>query len=619
MNDRDKTQRNNPATTDIPPLRWGPRGLFGRLPLPVVLPSTAAGAAAGTATTAFGGPLWATLGTGLGITMLSAARTRGTNIWRILGIDVALRWRNWRGPVIEPRPEPFDITVAGSGGSPCGMRWDNGHLITMLRVDRTDMTPSLLSATEIRTGAAVSLTEVARCLAQFDIRLAAVDVVTLGARTRGPDEVVRYYERLLGPLPAVATRTVWLVLRFDPLDNADAIANRGGGREGVIRTALVATQRVTTRLSAKGVRISVLTAAELAAAEAELLHDTDPREWTERRRALRCGDLELAGYAVPPEKLDSGALAAVWTVAGTATMTRFRLTPAREPDLSGRHTDEVALTALVRHDTTADRRRDTDRSTDELGLRALNGRQRRVLLDGGQLPAADAACGSPSALARFTVPAGGCGQVIGATDDGFGVAIPLFGPTVRQVKILTSLRLAQSTILRSIAVGARVIVHSTRPHEWEHMVRVVDAPEILSLSSQGGDAQHTAAATMIVYDGVSSAGHVAEGTVVHIRSATDASVTDSPVTDSPATDSPATDFPATDSPAHDADVVLWESPDNPAELRVRTASGELTIAAVSIPEESRYLVAAEPVAETAGAPAAESVGEPATESALQPA
>lgn len=571
--------------TQIPPLRSSAHGLFRRLPLSLVLPSAAIGAAAGTLTIVLNGSPWLALGIGLAIAALGGIRTQQTNVWRILRMRLALWWRNWRDTGIQPRTEPFDVPIPESGGVRCGMRWDGRHLITMLRADRTALTPTLLSSAEIRTGAAVSLAEVARCLSQFDIRLAAVDVVTLGVRTRGPDNVVQLYEKLLGPLPAAAARTVWLVLRFDPLDNTDAIDNRGSAEEGMIRTALVATRRVAARLATREIRVSVLTADELKAVEAAELHDTDPADWTEDWRALRSSDIELTGYAVRPEQLDSELLSAVWALPGLATLLRLRMTPAAESTTPGHRDDTVTLTALVRQDTAGAEQHDPEQTPAGLGFQPLHGRQRRVLLDGGHLEPAVAACGMPSALARFTVPVGGSGQVIGATGDGFGVAVPLFGPAVRRVEIDGSLRIAQLMILRSIAVGAQVIVHSTRAEEWAHLVSEVDSPAALSVSSPGGGAQHTAAATMIVYDGVASAGQVSEATAVHIRS-------------------------QAESPGGDADIVLIESADHSGDAVVRTAGGELSIQVVSIQEEARYLGAPEPEPEPEQ--------EPVPESELQP-
>jgi hypothetical protein len=77
------------------------------------------------------------------------------------------------------------------------------------------------------------------------------------------------------------------------------------------------------------------------------------------------------------------------------------------------------------------------------------------------------------------VPASGCGQVIGADDHGRAVALSLFGPQIRRVEIAGTLHLAQQVVLRSLALGAHVLVHSRRPTKWRTMVDEVDDHDLL--------------------------------------------------------------------------------------------------------------------------------------------
>lgn len=547
------------------------RDIFTRMPMAVVLPSAGAGAASATAVIALGGSVRIAVAVGIGIALIGSARVRRTNIWRILGMRIALKWRNRRIGASSSRTEPFDVDIPGSGGERCGMRWDGEHLITMLRLGPTSVRPTMLGATRIRAGSAICLADVARCLAQFDIRLAAVDVVTLGVRARGPHTVVRHYEKLLGPLPAAADQSVRLVLRFDPLDNVGAIDNRGSGQDGVVRTALVATRRVAGRLATRGVRVSLMTAAELAAAESAALHETDPALWSEDWSTLRSGGIELAGYAIRPHRLDPAALAGVWAVSGRSVLTRLRLTPAGDSEGLARRGNAVALTALVRQDLAGVGRHEAQNTPADLGHLLLSGRQRQVLLDDGDLDPSVARHAIPAALTQFSVPVSGCGQVIGATDDGLGVAVPLFGPTVRRVEIVGSLRLTQLMVLRAIAVGAQVIVHSSRPQEWAGLVEAVAAPAALSVPTPENASQHAAAATMIVYDGVASAGQVLEATAVHVRSTRECTTS-----------------------LMGADVALIESAAQPGRVLIRCSGEELAVRVVSIPEEAGFLGEATP-------------------------
>ncbi|MBO0878834.1 MAG: type VII secretion protein EccE [Mycobacterium sp.] len=549
---------------EAPPLSvMADPGIYHRFPPSVILPATAIGAATGTVLVAVHAPLAAAIGTGAVMAALCAVRIRGMNIWRSLFMRIEL-WRRKKNPTgANPGGAAFDTPIPDSDES-CGMRWEDGCLITMLQIESSGVTPTLLSPKEIRTPDVVPLDEVARCLSQFDIRLAAIDIVALGTRTRGSHEAVLIYEQVLGPLPATATRTVWVVLRFDPLENTGAIANRGGGTEGTVRTAVIATRRVANRLARHRIRARMLTAAELTAADSAIWLDTDPAEWEESWRALHCGEVEAAGYAIAPDRLTSEELVGIWAVPGASTMMRLRVSRSQMAGDRDERCDRVAVTAIVRHDTIGPVDGRARKVLSTLGLQSLPGVQRRVLLEGGEHTAA--VHGVPAALAELTIPSGHCGQVIGSTDDGFGVAVPLFGPGVGRVDIAGGLRLVQQVTVRAMALGARVIVHSSRPQEWARLVEQVGRPEALSVSRPDGGAQHTAAATLIVYDGVTSVGQLPEATVMHVRAPGEMYEPD---------------------PA--ADVTLIESVDVPDQVHIRTAAGEHVVHVVSIPDEWRYL------------------------------
>ncbi|SUA02826.1 type VII secretion protein EccE [Mycolicibacterium fortuitum] len=59
------------------------------------------------------------------------------------------------------------------------------------------------------------------------------------------------------------------------------------------------------------------------------------------------------------------------------------------------------------------------------------------------------------------------------------MALPLFGPQIRRVEIAGTLHLAQQVVLRSLALGARVLVHTRRPAFWRDMVDVVGRHDLL--------------------------------------------------------------------------------------------------------------------------------------------
>src|SRR5256885_6838851 len=118
----------------------------------------------------------------------------------------------------------------------------------MLRLEPPPDPTTWLRPGGLDAGQLLPLTEVANCLSQFDITLSSIDVISTGARTASNGPVAWLYDRILGPLPAIARRTVWLVLRLDPLTNAEAVDNRGGAGAGALRTAIIATRPVANRL-----------------------------------------------------------------------------------------------------------------------------------------------------------------------------------------------------------------------------------------------------------------------------------------------------------------------------------------------------------------------------------
>src|SRR6185437_6146494 len=101
------------------------------------------------------------------------------------------------------------------------------------------------------------------CLRQFDITLDSIDVISQGARSRGHGQIAATYNAVLGPLPAIAVRSVWVAVRLDPTLCPDAVRHRGEGWEGMVRTAAVATKRVANRLSDMGLRAELMTAREI--------------------------------------------------------------------------------------------------------------------------------------------------------------------------------------------------------------------------------------------------------------------------------------------------------------------------------------------------------------------
>ncbi|WP_405179642.1 type VII secretion protein EccE [Nocardia sp. NBC_01377] len=495
---------------------------------------------------------------------------KGVNIATWTGRKFTFAWQRLGNNSSTVNHSPFDVPLPDGGSY--GMRWDGARLITMLRIEAQPRTVVRLSPAGLLGDDMLPLPEIARCLDQFDITLAAIDIISTGSRSAGTGAVARAYESILGPLPAVAHRTVWVVLRLDPLANADAVDRRGGGPTGTLRAATVAARRVANRLAARGLSVTVLSAAEMSQVMTQLTHGCALDEFAETAECVQHDGLHHTTYRITPEGMGPKGIAEVWSTPTVATTVTVRLQRARVRESETR--GQIAVTATARFVT-----KDAPVILSAAGLRPLTGQQRRALLFG--LPTATGVpalpleryLGAPDALDDIPMPIAGCGQLIGADASGQGVALPLVGRHVHRVEIIGSPLVAKQVILRAIALDASVVVHTARHDEWKPMLAYIDVPQALTLATWSAGSQQAGSyrfATMVVFDGIAPTGHYSGATVVLLR----------------AHDSERGDF--------DPDITLIEDPDTANLVTVRTASGETSVRMVATPEELLYVGAREP-------------------------
>lgn len=578
-NTRTETGNNKSANITNTPLRDPEYWLFREIPLRLAIPLAAVAAVVAWIATAFGAPTYVTAGLAVFVVGAGAAPVRRRDPRNVAGIAaraITFRSRRARPGAADTGRAPFDVPLP-EGGS-YGVRWDGDLLITMLRINPPPDALTLLRRGSLSTDQVLQLTEIGRCLSQFDINLASIDVISTGARTAGGGPVSQLYERILGPLPAIAHRTVWLVLRLNPLANTEAVDNRGGGGAGALRTAIIATRRVANRLAAQDISASVLTATEMNSAARELTRGTALEEFTETPKSLVHGGIYLTSYEVGPELIGSRGFADIWATPSLTTTVTVRLRPGtrRPGEVRGDTAAPITLGALVRFDTT-----DEPVEPPVAGLRDLPGEQFHTLLD--CLPAhrcadtAGAYRGPLTALDGIAVPTAGCGQLIGADNAGQGIAVQLIGDGTRHLKVIGRLDLAQQVILRAIALGAHTIVHTDRPEAWQSMVANVDAPHSLSLAPRFAGAGHHLAspaapsstlipgAAVFVFDGIEPAAPTGGATIVQVLA------------------------PEQPDGQIDADIVLVQDISAPNLITVRTSTASATVNMVTTPEEMWYI------------------------------
>lgn len=579
-NARELTGNENSVNATHTTLRDPEFWLLRQMPLRLTIPLALIAAIAAWIATALHAPTVAVIAVAAAVLIAGAVpvrRREPRNIVGILSRAIAFRWRRTRPGPADTGQAAFDVPLP-EGGS-YGVRWDGNLLLTMLRIDPPPDALTLLRRSSLSTDQVLPLTEIGRCLSQFDINLTSIDVISTGARTAGGGPVAQLYDRILGPLPAIAHRTVWLVLRLDPLANAEAVDNRGGGGAGALRTAIIATRRVANRLAARDISVSVLTAGEMNSAVRQLTRGIPLDGFVETPKSLVHHSLYLTSYEIGPELVGSPGFADIWATPSLTTTVTVRLRPGAQQPGDGRETDSppIRLGALVRFDTASE-----PIEPPVPGLRTLPGEQFRALLD--CLPARTARRdgdhagdyrGPLAALDGIVVPTAGCGQLIGADNAGQGIAVPLIGDGTRHLEVIGRLDLAQQVILRAIALGAHTIVHTDRPEAWQSMVANVDAPHSLSLAPRFAGAGHHLAppqpggpiptATVVVFDGIAPTALTGGATIVHVR----------------APEQPDAQF--------DADIVLVQDISAPNLITVRTSTASATVNMVTTPDEMWYI------------------------------
>lgn len=443
-----------------------------------------------------GAPGWhGSLG-GLVFGLVLVTPVRGTTLPRSLALWLGfLRDRRRRSDRRLPA-DPFDATAPDD--VQIGFRWDGTTLLSLIKIDENPQAMTVLEPGMTVSGEMVPVRALFDCLRQFDITLDSIDIISQGARSSGHTGMAAVYDAVLGPLPAIAQRSVYIATRFDPSRCAEAVRRRGGGRDGILRAAATATRRVANRLTEGGLRPQILTASGIAGATNQLSDGANLATVEETWEMCRDGQFRLCTFAVAPDMLTTAGLGLLWTVPSYSTTVCLSL---REDTAH----DQVQVRGLVRFDS------EVGIPAQLRGLTQLRGLQFAALACTLPIPRPTrsvefwASGEHDSGLLELAVPASGCGQVIGADEQGRAVTLSLFGPQIIRVEICGTLHLAQQVVLRSLAIGARVLVHSRRPAQWRDLVEAVGRQDLLWVTDFNRHALQAGADrnfTVEMFDGV---------------------------------------------------------------------------------------------------------------------
>lgn len=504
-------------------------------------------------------PGWYGAAAGLGVALIFVVRVRGHTLPRWIAARWSFSRERKRRAGRKERLEPFDAELGD--GTQIGFHWDGKTLLSLVRIQENPQAMTVMEPGVTVSGDMVSIQMVADCLRQFDITLDSIDVISQGARSQGHGHIAAIYDAVLGPLPAIAQRSVWVAVRFDPTLCPDAVRNRGGGREGIIRTAATATRRVANRLAEAGLRPQIMTASDIALATNQLADGVALHSVEETWFTCQEGRFQLRSFSVKPSMFTTAGLGLLWTIPSYSTTVCISL---RRDDRK----DTIKIRGLARFDSHG-------RTRVRLrGVSPLRGYQYSALVSSLPLPPPRrqiddrwAYGNSGDVLTDLAIPASGCGQVIGADDHGRAVALPLFGPQIERVEICGTLHLAQQAVLRSLALGARVRVHTRRPAAWRDMVEEVGDQNLLRVtdfnrsSMQAGSDRNY---SVEMFDGVTEQGVRVGVTAIVVK-------------------------PPQARPSGDADVTLQLiDPDNDV-VRVGTRSGAAVVTMVATDDEMRYI------------------------------
>lgn len=255
------------------------------------------------------------------------------------------------------------------GRSTVGIRAHQDQLVSVIAVRAAPESPSRHRASP-HFRATLPVSVVAAGLRQFDVRLSAIDIVSVLTPTR-PEETS-------------APEATWLILRLDATDNTAAIALR----DSVASTLAATSERLAAEIDGRRCSARPLTVEEIARVDGYILAGLHPGGLQMRRRQLRSTAADdstcvASSFWLTPRDITSSTLELLQRSTADTTVTTIRLVPH-----SGRG---VAVSVVVRlHGEEPPSKSAT------AGLNRLGGRQLAAVRASLAIPTARAAPAVPT-------------------------------------------------------------------------------------------------------------------------------------------------------------------------------------------------------------------------------
>jgi type VII secretion protein EccE len=454
------------------------------------------------------------------------------------------------------------VDYATVDGDVVGIHWRGNRVTCVLELKAPVGSTTVLGRSRASVSSTLDLTTIASCFSQHDISVARIDVVSHGYRTSSGSPATEVYEQLIGPLPAVALRTVWVAVTIDVSTNRHAVDARGGGRLGVSRVVTVAVERVARALRSAGIQSSVLGRAEINSAAGHLCRGVPYDALTQTWESVPFPGVVHSSFGFDCRTIDEALLTDLWSTLALSTTVAIGLTPTEG-------SDHIAMRGTCSFVTRSGRP-----TLDLPGAISMNGRQREALLM--SLPLAVTAPGFADPVRRvgyehsrsLRLPTSGCGQLLGSDASGHGIAARIFGTGVSSVVVAGELYLAQQLVFRAVATGARALLCTDRPHAWGALVDSVGSPDRLRID--GVAHRSTGRFDLVVHDYSESV----DGPVGHRADrATVLTLTEHP----------------SRTPTADPDVSIVQPGAAGDRIDVRTRSEEVSLVLVTIPQETAFI------------------------------
>lgn len=397
-------------------------------------------------------------------------------------------WRRRKRPLVDELPPAKDVhAIAGVAG----VRWDGYTLVSAVEIAAA---PALTFEAGGRavTDGVLPLDLVVSLMRHYDLSL-DIDVVSAGRHVPSGSAYRTVYSEIVGPRPLIGQRRTWLVLRLDAKENLDEIVARGPSASAAPKALVSATHRVVQRLQQERIRAYALSAEDLDELAAILVKPVGAVGNRERWGTVESGPNYISSYVGDPAMLNGEQLDRWWSWRTEDAVVMLRLSGMRAGSHAGPdappNTGNVTVGSVVRYVTHGKAYRPLAGSN----LALPTGVQRLMLM--APLPGGDRSLQvavpsiNVSELGDLNIPIGPSGQLLGQSDDGAMVTVPLWDqsgqPQRRRIEARVSAELAQQLVLRAVVTGAVVGIHTNARPQWDNLVAAVGDSSRLFYATAG--------------------------------------------------------------------------------------------------------------------------------------